>query len=406
MKTAAIICEYNPFHNGHAYHIRKTKEKTGADYIIALMSGNYVQRGTPAIMEKQLRTKMALLNGADLVIELPLWFACSSAPNFASGSVALLNHLGIIDFLSFGSECGNIRLLEEIADFLTRKHEDLEVLASDYVRLGHSYPKARALALHRLAPDSDWIGVAEEPNNLLALEYLRALRKSGSPIQPFCVTRQTSRHHESTLPKDGSIASASAIRTCIETGRMLSSIAPAVPETAFPVIQEHFKKDFPISCDDFSLLLKYRILSQPDLTNYWDVSNDLQASIRKAADFSCSFTQIISRCKGKNITWSRISRSLMHIILGMTKEHAKFLSHQNHGLYYQILGFKKNASGVIAAMQKHASIPMVRHCRPLKDTLSPELLPLLSIEQKANLIYHTILGEKFHQNWKDQQIIV
>ena len=128
MKTAAIICEYNPFHNGHAYHIRETKEKTGADYVIALMSGNYVQRGTPAIMEKQLRTKMALLNGADLVIELPLWSACSSAPHFAAGSVALLNQLGIVDFLSFGSECGSIRLLEEISDFLTRRHQDLDCL--------------------------------------------------------------------------------------------------------------------------------------------------------------------------------------------------------------------------------------------------------------------------------------
>lgn len=406
MKTAAIICEYNPFHNGHAYHIRETKEKTGADYVIALMSGNYVQRGTPAIMEKQLRTKMALLNGADLVIELPLWSACSSAPHFAAGSVALLNQLGIVDFLSFGSECGSIRLLEEISDFLTRRHQDLEDLASDYVKLGHSYPKARALALHRLAPNPDWIAVAEEPNNLLGLEYLRALRESGSSIQPFCVTRQESRHHESALPAKGSIASASAVRASIETHGTLSDIASAVPRTVFPLMQEHFQKDFPVCSDDFSLLLKYRILSQPELTDYWDVSSDLQASIRKAAGFSCSFTDIVSRCKGKNITWSRISRSLMHILLGMTKEHADYLSRHNYRLYYQILGFKKSASCVIAAMQEHASIPMIRHCRPLKDTMPPDLLPLLSVERRANLIYHTILGEKFHQNWKDRQIIV
>ena len=171
-------------------------------------------------------------------------------------------------------------------------------------------------------------------------------------------------------------------------------------------MQEHFQKDFPVCSDDFSLLLKYRILSQPELTDYWDVSSDLQASIRKAAGFSCSFTDIVSRCKGKNITWSRISRSLMHILLGMTKEHADYLSRHNYRLYYQILGFKKSASCVIAAMQEHASIPMIRHCRPLKDTMPPDLLPLLSVERRANLIYHTILGEKFHQNWKDRQIIV
>lgn len=406
MKTAAIICEYNPFHNGHAYHIRRTREETGARCVIALMSGNYVQRGTPAIMEKQLRAQMALDHGADIVIELPLWYACGSAPYFAAGSVALLDSLHVVDILSFGSECGDIGLLSELSDFLTENHCRLEKLASDYVRQGHSYPKARDLALRQLAPDSAWVRAAEEPNNLLALEYMKALRQTHSRIRPFCVTRHASRHHESVLPEEGSFASASAIRGSIESDGILSGAASAVPAKAFSILKRHFQKDFPVSCDDFSLLLKHIIFSEPDLTIYWDVSSDLQDLMRKSTEFSSSFTDIIARCKNKNITWSRISRSLLHMILGMTGENADLLSRLDHRLYYQILGFRKESSHLIASMQKNAVIPMVRHCRPLKDPLSPERADLLSVERRANLLYHTVIGEKFHQNWKDRQIIV
>ena len=406
MKTTAIICEYNPFHNGHAYHIQKTKEKTGAQYIIALMSGNFVQRGAPAIMEKQLRTQMALTCGADLVIELPLWAACASAPYFAAGSIALLNGLGIVDSLSFGSECDDIQQLKEAAAFLHDRHQQLSDQAAQYAASGHSYSKAKALAFKNLAPDPNWLPILESPNNLLALEYLTSLQETKSSIRPYCIARKESSHHETSLPSDSHLASASAIRTSIESSPDLTQIFSMVPEPVFAILNQNLGKNFPVTCDDFSLLLKQKLLLDPNLTDYWDVSRDFQYSIQKNLNFCSSFTELLTKCKSKNITWSRISRNLMHILLEMRKEEQKIFKDLDYRPYFQILGFRKDASELIRAIQKHSMIPMVRHCRSLKDPLSLRQEQLLASERRANLLYHLILGEKFHIDWKDRQIIV
>ena len=175
MKTAAIICEYNPFHNGHEYHIMQTRNITGADYVIAIMSGNYVQRGTPAVMDKKIRTKSALLGGADLVIELPLFAACSSAPDFAIGAVSLLHKLGVIDYLSFGSECQDINKLKQIASFLIQYEEEIERGTKELMSLGHSYPKAKELYLREHLDDASLIEVLKQPNNNLGIEYIKAM---------------------------------------------------------------------------------------------------------------------------------------------------------------------------------------------------------------------------------------
>lgn len=406
MKTTAIICEYNPFHNGHAYHIQKTKEETGAQYIIALMSGNFVQRGAPAIMEKQLRTQMALNCGADLVIELPLWSACASAPYFAAGSIALLNGLGIVDSLSFGSECDDIQQLKDVAAFLYKHRQELSDQAARYASAGHSYSKAKALAFKDLAPDSNWLPILETPNNLLALEYLISLQETKSKIRPYCIARKESSHHETSLPSDSQLASASAIRNTIESFSELKEIFPMVPKPVFSILEQHFERDFPVTCDDFSLLLKQKLILDPSLTDYWDISHDFQFSIQKNLTFCSSFTELLAKCKSKNITWSRISRNLMHILLEMRKEQQEIFKAFDYRPYFQILGFRKDASELIREIQKHSVIPMVRHCRSLKDPLSPCQEQLLAAERRANLLYHLILGEKFHIDWKDRQIIV
>lgn len=404
MKIAAIICEYNPFHNGHAYHIKKTKEETGADYIIALMSGNYVQRGTPAIMEKQLRTRMALENGVDLVIELPLYFCCASAPYFAFGSVSLLNQLGIVDILSFGSECGNIDLLYEIADFLSTHEEEISKQTANYTALGHSYPKAREMAFKKLCSNSDWLAILKEPNNILGLEYTKALIRLKSPIQPFCISRKGSRHHENILQP--LISSATSIRNELENVDDISSVFPQIPINCQNILKEHFRKDFPISPDDFSTVLKTIFIQNNTFTHFWEISTDFQDMIQKHYRPDISYTEFITSCKSKNLTWTRISRNLLHIMLGITEEHRRIIKYHDFLLYYQILGFQKKASFLIAKIKENCSIPMVRHLRPWKDPLSPEQLSLLNTEQNAQRFYHMILGEKFGCTWKDEQIIV
>ena len=227
MKTAAIICEYNPFHNGHEYHIMQTRNITGADCVIAIMSGNYVQRGTPAVMDKKIRTKSALLGGADLVIELPLFAACSSAPDFAIGAVSLLHKLGVIDYLSFGSECQDINKLKQIASFLIQHEEGIERGTKELMSLGHSYPKAKELYLREHLDDASLIEVLKQPNNILGIEYLKALLQLDSPIIPVCVTRVSNDHHSKELTP--SISSATSIREILEQNQ-ISPLFSRVPE--------------------------------------------------------------------------------------------------------------------------------------------------------------------------------
>ncbi len=404
MKIAAIICEYNPFHNGHAYHIKKTKEETGADYIIALMSGNYVQRGTPAVMEKHLRAKMALENGADLVIELPLYFACASAPYFALGSAALLNQLGIVDILSFGSECGSTDLLYEIASFLYYHEEDIAAKTAYYTSLGHPYPKARETALRDLCSNNRWTAVLKEPNNILGLEYIKALIRLNSSIQPFCISRKESSHHENYLRT--SISSASSIRNELEKQPDLTSVFPQIPDNCHSLLSEHFQKDFPILLDDFSTVLKTALIQNNTFTDFWEISLDFQNSIQKHYRPDLSFTEYITSCKSRNLTWTRISRNLLHIMLGITEKHRNIIKNLDFLPYYQILGFQEDASFLISKIKENCPLPMVRHLRPWKDSLSAQQLYLLDTEQKANQLYRMILGEKFGCIWKDEQIIV
>lgn len=404
MKTAAIICEYNPFHSGHAYHIRKTKEETGADFIVALMSGNYVQRGTPAIMEKHLRAHMALESGADLVIELPLWFSCSSAPYFAEGAVALLDSLGIIHTLSFGSECGDSRQLTDIASFLLKNHKKREDLAAYYASAGHSYPKAQELALLDLRPPKEWLNILRCPNNLLGLEYIKALLKRNSPIRPFTISRKGNGYHD--ISTGNSFSSATALRHILEQENSPERLQSYVPAQCFSFMKEHFSKDFPVTCDDFSVLLKSKLLTTDDLTNYLDVSPDLQDLIRKHYRASASFCDLIASCKSKNLTWSRISRGLLHIMLDMTKERQQLAADHDFQLYYQILGFRKNSSSLIRELKKNSRIPMIRHLRQYQDELLPYQKELLHTEYTANRLYRMILCDKFHLDLPERQIIL
>lgn len=402
MKTAAIICEYNPFHNGHKYHIMQTRNITGADCVIAIMSGNYVQRGTPAVMDKKIRTKSALLGGADLVIELPLFAACSSAPDFAIGAVSLLHKLGVIDYLSFGSECQDINKLKQIASFLIQYKEEIEHGTKELMSLGHSYPKAKELYLREHLDDASLIEVLKQPNNILGIEYLKALLQLDSPIIPVCVTRVSNDHHSKELTP--SISSATSIREILEQ-HQIRPLFSRVPEALHDIYQMHYQKDFPVCLDDFSLLLHAAIYSCEDLTQISGISSDFKDRIFKMLKSDLSFEELISACKTKNLTWSKISRNLLHIMLDITKEKVEKARTYDMSPYFQILGFKRSASFLIGNIKRKSSIPMVRHLRVMNDPLSKDQEELLSTEQRANQLYRTVIGQKFHTIIKDEQII-
>ncbi len=278
MKTAAIICEYNPFHNGHEYHIKETKKKTGAQCVIALMSGNYVQRGTPAVMDKKIRAHAALLCGADLVIELPLFAAVGSAPDFAMGAVALLDQLGIVDYLSFGSECQEINKLKSIASFLIKSEDDIEAGVKKLMSLGHSYPKAKELYLTDHLDDPSMIEILKQPNNILGIEYLKALVRLDSSITPVCVERIANSHHSTDLTP--SISSATSIRALLEKDE-IEPLFSRVPDCLHALYEQHYQQDFPICADDFSLLLQAGIHSFDDLTQIGGISSDFSDRLMK-----------------------------------------------------------------------------------------------------------------------------
>lgn len=228
MKTVGIIAEYNPLHNGHAYHIKKAKEMTGADYCVVVMSGDFVQRGAPAMMDKYLRAESALLNGADLVLELPVCYSISSAEHFARSCVALLNKLGVIDTLCFGSECGDIRVLTDFAKALLEEGPVFKKTLDQEIRLGHTYPQARNTALEASAPHlTSHINIMTSPNNILGIEYCKALLFWKSAIVPYTVKRAGSSYHDNSL--DTGFCSALAIRESLRQAGASEGLARQIP---------------------------------------------------------------------------------------------------------------------------------------------------------------------------------
>lgn len=434
MHITGIIAEYNPFHNGHKYHLEETRRITGADYCIAVISGDFMQRGTPAVIDKHTRAKMALQNGADLVLELPLYYAAGSAEFFAHGAITLLNRLGAVDSLCFGSECGSISVLSEIAFLLVTEPEDYRHALQNELRNGHSFPKARSLALRNCLPDTPTYAEAiSSPNNILGIEYLKALIKNNSRITPYTIKRIGSGYHDTSLnlsakcktteqgihDKQLSFSSASAIRTSIaqegifsdsdspELNRnaaqrnmdrpTLSNIKEHVPDSVYDLLSNHYNRSFPISANDFSGLLHYRLLLQAPkgFTDYLDVTADLSDKILKNLYRFEDFEQFCSLLKSKDMTYSRLSRSLLHILLDMTDRQMQ--EWQSDAIYYaRILGFRKSAAPLLRTLKAHTSIPLISKLADASSYLSPAGLSMLEKDIQAAHIYDSVVASKFH----------
>ena len=220
-----IVSEYNPFHNGHILHLKKSLEMTKADFTIAIMSGNFTQRGDTSLIDKWAKTEMALKQGIDLVIELPTLYAISSAENFADGAVKILNSLGIIDYISFGSEIGEIKPLDDVATVLSKEPKDFSEILKRQLRSGLSYPKAREIAIQMYFGTSPiYTEALQNPNNILGIEYLKALKRSKSNITPITIKRNYNSYNSNDV-KNG-VASATAIRTMIMQKKNIHTVVP------------------------------------------------------------------------------------------------------------------------------------------------------------------------------------
>ena len=359
MKILGIIAEYNPFHNGHEYQIKKAGEISGADYIIAIMSGNYVQRGAPAIFNKSIRAEMALNAGIDAVFEIPALFSGASANDFAGYGISLLKILGA-DFISFGAENDNYKLLDTVAKVLTDKEQELAV--KKHMEAGLNYAKARHNAIiEELKGNKEDINEIKKllasPNNILAIEYLKSIRLNNVGIKPVIISRSGSGYHEKEI-EENKFSSATAIRRLVSESNLdifNDSIKSAIPDKNINL----FKNSKSIFDDDFLFIVQRSILEKlskgEDLSEYCDVSKELANTIEKNI-FELenkSYSDFILKLKSKNFTYTRISRAIFHLLLNHKKNMLEDIkSEKNMAAYPLLLGFKKEAGGLLSELKK------------------------------------------------------
>lgn len=386
MKIVGLITEYNPFHAGHLYHMQQARELTGADYCVVLMSGSFVQRGEPAIFDKYRRTKAALLAGADLVLEMPAAFSTASAHEFAAYGVALLSAIGV-DAVVFGSECGQIEILKQAAYALNHESAEFQERLRKGLKAGLTYPQARAKALEM---EDTWASVLSSPNNILGIEYLRAAEDLHSPMEFYTISRKGSGYHEDTLA-DANFPSASAIRGIIRNSLskdkdLLDILASHLPAVTHPA----YTGAVPVFVDDFSELLNAAVLQMQATFSIADLSPELAARLAKPPYFPLSFEERIQALKTRQLTYTRVSRALLHLVLGMREEDISRWKEEGYALYARILGFRRQSSPLLSCLHKKSSIPLITKMADAAQNLSPSALSLLEQEVYASHLYQTV----------------
>lgn len=342
-----IVSEYNPFHNGHLHHLEISKQVTKSAFTVVVMSGNFVQRGDTSLINKWVKTEMALKSGVDLVIELPTVYSISSAENFADGAVKILNSLGVVDFISFGSEIGEISPLNDVANILYREPKEFSSLITAQLKSGLSYPKAREIALSQFFGSSKkYSEILNNPNNILGVEYLKSLKKHKSHIRPLTIKRDYSDYNSKT-EKNG-IASATAIRTMIQAGKNVHYV---VPYETYELLDEEIENGRIIqnlSVFEKEIIYTLRKMTLSEIANLPDVSEGLENKIKLAANNCNTFDDLIQNIKSKRYTQSRIQRILLYALLGISQKDMN--SSKKINPYIRVLGFNKHGKRIISAI--------------------------------------------------------
>lgn len=300
-KILGIISEYNPMHLGHLYHIKESKKQVQPDYTVAIMSGNFVERGDAAIIDKWSRAEMALNNGIDLVIELPLLYSISSAENFCAGGIKILSSLGMDTTLSFGSECGDISILNEISDVLVNEPPEYISMLNHSLDSGVSFPKAREHALLMYLNDiRRYANVLSEPNNILGIEYLKAIKNQHAKLKVISIKRKGSSYNDLNL--NDKYSSATAIRHAIATNEDISKY---VPKSSYKIIKDKIEKNEIVnglSIFEQAIIYKLRSMTLEEISNLPDVNEGLENKIKKAADSCRTLEELQEKIKSKRYT--------------------------------------------------------------------------------------------------------
>lgn len=389
-KVLGIIAEYNPFHNGHLYHLETSKKLTGADYTVAIISGNFTQRGSTSIVDKWSKTKMALENGIDLVIELPVLYSISSAENFADGTIKILNSLGIVDYLSFGAETSDISILNNIANILYSEPEEYKKLLSIELEKGLSFPKARENALLDYIKNTDdnvsenkiidfekYSKTLSSPNNILAIEYLKALKKYKSSIKPVCISRFKSEYNSSSFSEN--IASATAIRELIKN-KNFDTIKNVIPLESYSILMDCINSGCvapDLNCFEKEIIFTLRKMSIEEIFNLPDVSEGLEFSIKKAVNSCNNINNFLDIVKSKRYTITRLQRILLYALLGISKEDMQ-LSKKVEKPYVRVLGFNDNGKKLVSEIAtKNPELKLITSVKKFVDSNSNKDLQII-----------------------------
>ncbi len=360
MNIAGVIAEYNPFHNGHKYQLEQIRTLTGCDGICVAMSGDFVQRGIPAIVDKYTRTRMALENGADLILELPCANVLASAEFFAAGGVHTLANIGI-NTLCFGTETTQADDIIAIADLQNNNRARMDGLIREYVAEGLSYAAAVEKATLLLGADNINIDILRQPNNILALEYIKAIRGFGYDIQPLAITRQGDGYNDTTVSHNR-YASATALRSLILSGDDISDYVP-----------ENCGRELPytMTLDDFTNffngVMYNSIRSNTDLTLHPSISRDLANKLLRTFDGKMTLTELIDRLKSKDMSYLRISRGLCQIMLGITQV-------SKTPEYIRVLGFNKTGAAILKHAKSVSNIPVITKCADYASLIQSDIL--------------------------------
>lgn len=355
IKVLGIIVEYNPFHFGHLYHIQEAKELVKPDYVVAVMSGNFCQRGEPAIVNKFARTETAIKSGIDLVFELPTVYAVQDAGGFAVGSIGILHKMGVVTDIVFGSESGDIDFLNKVARLLANQTYEFQQTLKNKLKLGYSYPNARKYALMDVLNND--VEKISKSNDILGIEYLKAIIKYNSNITPRVIKRIGADYNDETFR--GRLSSASAIRKIIKQGEF-SKVQEALPEWTFEILSREFSLGRgPVFWEDLNFLIAFfRKLKREDFERIYSFNEGLDLRFFEAARNYGDLQSFIEGVKTKRFTYSRIRRAILHVLFNMDKPFVE-ISNEEGPQYLRVLGFNKKGRELLKIIKEKASIPVI-----------------------------------------------
>lgn len=410
-KVLGIVAEYNPFHNGHFYHMQESKKITEADSCICVISGNFTQRGEPSIVNKWAKTYMALCCGADLVIELPTIYSISSAENFASGAIKIFDSLKIVTDISFGAECNDLATLNNIANVFYSEPANYKTILNHELKRGLSYPMARENAVLMYLNDiKRYANVLSNSNNILAIEYLKALKQQKSMIQPNIVPRKNVYYNDQKIVDD--FASATAIRKLM-LNREYAEVRKVVPRSTYQIIGEEYKKNhiiLGIKKYEKEIIYALRVMPIEEIQNLPDVNEGLEFAIKKAASETNNIEELIEKVKSKRYIQTRIQRILLYVLLGITKKDME--DSKKMVPYVRVLGFNSRGKILISEiMNQNPKLNMITSVGKYVNKKMPknkQLTRMLDLDINATNIYTLGYGgeSKANLDYTQNMIII